>query len=444
MKILVTGLCTLHWGRLEYGNIGNYYIIEPTFRQLHRVFPDAEILTTFQLTEEFCLRENVRVLPMEWYYSWCKEDVLNALQDFGAAELYAQTKQLVSPSDFLSTVKECDLVLNISGEMWGDYADPVGPNRFLVSLLRDRAAQLMGVPVVLFAGSQGPFSDDTTLALSKIVYRDYRAVMAREPFTIEKTKQYGFDMKNTNLYSCPAFLFESESEKSAQVIMENEGITNPDDRPLIGLSICGFNFLEQPYDKWPREDREYIPWAQLAEHLSINYNAWIVLISHTNGFDLPPQFQLKPGRDYHILRRLYEIILKREVITENDIICVENPYLPAQTKALIGKMDMMVSGRAHAAIAAVSQHVPTVFLVYNEKLDSSKTIGFARLAGMESYTAHSEDLAGILKVCDKCWQEHRQIRKELSVKIPELQEAATHAFDDLLPLTQTHERTPHA
>ena len=57
MKILVTGLCTLHWGRLEYGNVGNYYIIEPFFRELHRVFPEAKIVTTFQMTKEFCERE---------------------------------------------------------------------------------------------------------------------------------------------------------------------------------------------------------------------------------------------------------------------------------------------------------------------------------------------------------------------------------------------------
>ena len=65
MRILVTGLCTLHWGRLQYGNVGNYYIIEPLFRELHRVFPQGEITTTFQMTKEFIEKEDVKVLPME-------------------------------------------------------------------------------------------------------------------------------------------------------------------------------------------------------------------------------------------------------------------------------------------------------------------------------------------------------------------------------------------
>ena len=55
-KILVTGLCTLHWGRLQYGNVGNYYIVEPLFRLLHSFFPDYEVVTTFQMDDEFIKR----------------------------------------------------------------------------------------------------------------------------------------------------------------------------------------------------------------------------------------------------------------------------------------------------------------------------------------------------------------------------------------------------
>lgn len=45
-RILIIGQCTLHWGRMEFGNIGNFYIIEPFFEELRRVFPSAQIATT--------------------------------------------------------------------------------------------------------------------------------------------------------------------------------------------------------------------------------------------------------------------------------------------------------------------------------------------------------------------------------------------------------------
>ena len=64
-SILVTGLCTLHWGRLQYGNIGNYYIVEPLFRQLHKHFPDYKIVTTFQMDEQFIRKEDIEVVPRD-------------------------------------------------------------------------------------------------------------------------------------------------------------------------------------------------------------------------------------------------------------------------------------------------------------------------------------------------------------------------------------------
>lgn len=89
-SILVTGLCTLHWGRLQYGNIGNYYIVEPLFRQLHKHFEDYRIMTTFQMDECFVQKENIEVLPMETYYSWCENDVEKAKKDVAVAEKYSR------------------------------------------------------------------------------------------------------------------------------------------------------------------------------------------------------------------------------------------------------------------------------------------------------------------------------------------------------------------
>ena len=70
MNILLIGQTTLHWGRMEFGNMGNFYIIEPFVRELHRIFPDAVIKTTLQMTEQFCAKENIQVLPFEYYYAF--------------------------------------------------------------------------------------------------------------------------------------------------------------------------------------------------------------------------------------------------------------------------------------------------------------------------------------------------------------------------------------
>ena len=139
MKILVTGLCTLHWGRLQYGNVGNYYIIEPLFRELHRVFPEAEILTTFQMTEEFVQREDITVLPMELYYAWREDELALARAEYESVA--AGSNYL---SGYVELLKGIDLLVNFSGDMWGDNAEHVGKDRFAVDLYKMRTAQLLG------------------------------------------------------------------------------------------------------------------------------------------------------------------------------------------------------------------------------------------------------------------------------------------------------------
>ena len=171
MKILLTGLVTVHWGRVEFGNIGNYYIVETTVRELHRVFPNAEINTTFQMTEEFCIREKINVVPMELYYNWHVTDVSNSLEELGIATLYQITGKIFKSTPYIQEVMKSDLVIDFSGEMWGDHAEPVGKSRFLVNLLKMRVAQLLGKPTVLLAGSQGPFNKCPEIDLARLVFK---------------------------------------------------------------------------------------------------------------------------------------------------------------------------------------------------------------------------------------------------------------------------------
>ncbi|MDO4574086.1 MAG: hypothetical protein Q4D98_02605 [Planctomycetia bacterium] len=115
MRIFVTGQCSLHWGRLEYGNIGNYYVTETLFRELHRVFPGAEIVTTFQMTEEFKTRENVKIVPMELFYGWKDDDLDIALKEYGIAQTFNAT-QLVCSTPYIEETLKSDLIVDFSGD----------------------------------------------------------------------------------------------------------------------------------------------------------------------------------------------------------------------------------------------------------------------------------------------------------------------------------------
>lgn len=430
MKILVTGQCTLHWGRLEFGNIGNYYITETTFRELHRVFPSAEIVTTFQMTDEFSKKENVTCLPMNLFYNWDENDLPNALKELGIAELYNTTGKIIESTQYINQILESDLVVDFSGEMWGYHADLVGKNRFLVGLLKNRVAQLLKKPTVMLAGSQGRFPDPQIKKFAKEVFENFTLVANREAETGKLLIEDGFDIKNLKNYACPAFLFEANDDKNMLDIYKKEGLIKTN-KPKVGFVLCGFNFLTEPYDKWPREESEYNQFAETIEYIINHLGATVHLMSHSNGFKLPPNFKLITGRDFPIAKQLYDIVINRGNVNIEDIKLIEGPYNPKETKAIIRQFDMFVTGRLHASVAAISQSVPTVVIMHGHKQKSHKTIGFFDIAGLPECVAYPSDSKNIIERIKYCWNNRREIRTHLNKRIPEIQQLVHDSFNVL-------------
>lgn len=432
MKILVTGLCTLHWGRLQYGNIGNYYIIEPLFRELHRVFENAEIMTTFQMSDEFIESEKITVLPMEWYYSWSGDDLKNAKKEYILAKDEIEKKEKYT--SYMKILQETTILVNVSGDMWGDNAEHVGKDRFEVDLFKMRTAQLLGIKTVLFAGTPGPFYTCKDLDFAKEVYSHFDLVINREPTSTQNLNKWNFKSDRVKDFACPAFLYAPKLTEEESDMIDHLLANNANEKIVVGFTIGGFNLPVGPYDMWPREDWQYEIFAEAIEHLINSCNAKVILISHTNGFDLPPNFKLINGRDYPILKQLRDVVIKRGKINfEEDLVLLEGPYLPNVTKSIIGRFDMMVTGRVHASVAAISQLVPTVFINYEGSfIPSTKMYGFANLAGVGELVCEPQDIKKIIQSIDYCAENLDEIHERLNKSIPQIKEMAKNAFDEIV------------
>lgn len=433
MRIFVTGQVTVHWGRLEFGNIGNYYITETTFRELHRVFPSAEIVTTFQMTEEFIKREKIQCLPMEIFYSWSDNDLNLGLKELGIASIYKETGKLVDSTPFIEEVLKSDLIIDFSGELWGDHAEPVGKNRFLIGLIKNRVAQLLNKPTVLLAGSQGPFTDDTTKNFAKLVFKNFKLISNRESASAELLENNGFDISKVQNFTDPAFLFEAKPDSEMSDIFAREKIIEKH-RKTVGFILCGFNMLEGPYDKWPRKDSEFTQFAKAVEYIVDELGARVVLLSHQNGFELSPNFKLINGRDYPYAKRLQEVVKKRGKVDTDQVLCIDRPYLPFEIKAIIKQFDMFISGRIHGFVAAVSQNVPTVIINRGHGPISHRNIGFARSVGFEEFLANPHSEVDIISKIQKCWENKDNLRNTLENRIPIVKETAHKCYDSLLNL----------
>lgn len=426
MNILIIGQCTLHWGRMEFGNIGNYYIIEPFMRELHENFPNANIRTTMQMSERFCEDEDITVVPMELYYGWTGNDLALAKEELSIAQEYSKTNTLSKTTPYIDEVLKSDLVIDFSGDIWGANADFLGEDRFLVGLLKDRVAQLLGKKVVMLAGSPGPFSDEDTLPFAHEVFKNFDLVTNREPISINLLKEYGFDISKTKSLACPAFMFEPASGPNIEALLVKEGLKNKD-KPLVGFILCGWNFEDGPFDKEPREDSEFTKFAQAVEYLTEELGVRVCLMSHSNGFDIPPApFKLKHGRDYTTTKQLEKVLNDRGI--SQDFFTLNGIYDTWTTKAIIKQFDMLVSGRVHAAVSGLSQSVPTVIIDYGHEPKAHKLIGFAKVAQVEEYVADPSSLEDLQEKITTCYQNLDGYKNHLDKRIPEVYQLAKENF----------------
>ena len=98
------------------------------------------------------------------------------------------------------------------------------------------------------------------------------------------------------------------------------------------------------------------------------------------------------------------------------------------TKAIIGKFDMLVSGRVHAAVAGLSQCIPTVIINYGHEPKAHKLKGFALVAGQQDYVCDPSNNEDVIQKIYSCWQSREKIKEELENLIPKVKQMARENF----------------
>jgi len=413
---------------MEFGNIGNYYILEPFVRELHATFPGCELRTTMQLSQRFCEGEKVTSLPMELYYAWDPNELSAAQEELAISEEYKKHGKLACRTPYIDAVMWADLVIDFSGDIWGDNANFLGPDRFRVGLIKDQIAINLGKRVAMLAGSPGPFSNADTRELAREVYAGFDLVTNREPISMQLLQDAGFDTTRTVTLACPAFLFEAAPPAEiSNIIRREEYELGGGGRPLVGFIVCGWNFTTGPFDRWPRTNDEYSTFCEAVEFLTGSLNARVCLMSHSNGFDpSSPAFMLQHGRDYPIAKQLQQVLESRGIA--RNVFAIDGVYDAWKTKAIIGSFDMLVSGRVHAAVAGLSQRVPTVIVDYGHEPKAHKLRGFAAVAGAQDYVANPASATDLIEKIEACWSERSAIRNHLDLHIQAVNDLAKRNF----------------
>jgi colanic acid/amylovoran biosynthesis protein len=411
MSVLVTGLCSLEWGRMEFGNVGNSYVSHGFFKMLRRHMPQTRIVTTLQFSDQFLSLYQLESTSMDIFIDNpfnAEAELLEAKRRAGLAN-HLEVRGGMFTSKYLDVLDTVDTVLDLSGDIWGDNALFLSTSRLRVALLKIQTAQILGKKTALVASSPGPFERLTLedLSLARKVYASFDLVLNREAQSFNVLRESGFDVTRTKSLACPSVLFQSSKQSSS-----SEGRLDKT-KPQIGMSICGWNFLEGPFNKEPRERQEFKPFVEMLKIMLATTEAEIILFSHSNGFSREGgKVQHKSGRDFVLVEQLYEELLSTGF--DSKVRLSDEFRTVRQTHQFIGELDMLVAGRAHAAVAALSQGVPTIMIDYGHGPIAHKTRGFLELYGKEDWLVEPSNLKRFEQVLRRSWASLEVVSENLT------------------------------
>lgn len=434
MRIFIIGQSSVHWGRVEFGNIGNYYILEPAIRGLHQTFPNLELLTTIQLSDRFQQEENIKSVPLDLYYGFKEDDLKIAREEYQLALEFSKTRKLEKTTPYIDHVLKSDLIIDFSGDIWGDNADFLGENRFLTGLYKVRTAQLLGKKTAMIAGSPGPFNPEKNLNFAREVFENFDLVTNREALSRKILEKLDFNLDNLRDLSCPSFLFEAKKDLHIEKIHPLLAASRK--YQVVGVIICGWNFPLYSFDTTGRKDAEYdFIVHPLVEFLRKNEDIKLCLMSHSNGFNPHEKpFRLLHGRDYENIKQLEQILIEKAF--GERVFALNEVYDPQTTKAIIGNFDMLISGRIHGAVAGFSQEIPTVVIEYGNGPKAHKLKGFAQEVGMLSLVADPNKPGDLLQKIETCFADRTAVQKQLQAILPKVESKAKMNFSLLKNLLQ--------
>jgi len=416
-RIFIGGMCSLPLGTMER-QLGNMAILIPMLKMLQREIPRVQIVTSLQLSKEFCQTHGLTSLDIKSLYlptlksgmisiiDWLRSRLWRFLKDIIGLDL----KWLISGNKFAELLQS-DIVLDFSGDTYGDMAHLTHMVKHSVDLL---TFLNLKKPVYIFAQSPGPFSTFLRKQLAKLVLSRVTLISCREEMSYETLRTLPVAPTPLIETACPAWLLEPAEPEYVKKISRQEHFTHFD-HPLVGFNFCGFNVASEliSRDKYKeqRRDEELAPLVTVLRFLLEELKVNVVMIPHV--YRMNSTGAMIPGPDGKITDQLYNLVVGKSPAYKERLMVVQGTYPVSEVKAVIGRCDLFVAGRLHAGVAAMSQCIPTILLAYGPK-----HYGFARLAGLEQYVSNNYkgviDEGDIIEKIGKAWEAREALTGEIA------------------------------
>jgi len=417
-RIFITGSCSSALGNWEH-QLGNAAILIGLLTSIHKYLPDVIVTTKYQLSKGFSGTYRIQSLYLEPTKGFKAYRMLITLYNlflsiiwFFFWRILRLDIKFLRSTRLLNTYYNADIIIDLSGDTYGDN---IPFKNFVKHSLELITARFLEKPIVSLANSPGPFSGKFKKFIARITFNNISLITTREPISADLLCSIGVKTPIVTT-ACPAFLLEPVQEYKLKEILQKEGIEE-EYKPTVGFTLGGYNLYSKPTWDTPESLEDLQLYVPTLKFLLEELHAQVVLIPHVYRMD-PFSGQMIQGPDYIILKNLSRIISKD--VEYKNLKIIEGTYSPQEVKGLIGKMDLYISGRLHAGVAALSQCVPTVLLSYGHK-----HFGFAKLLNQEKYVWEpSMGPDGLLTIVKQIWENKERVTDELHKRVPLIKELA--------------------
>lgn len=229
----------------------------------------------------------------------------------------------------------------------GDIFSSTYPGFFL-RLASVKVATSSGKPVVLVAHSIGPFEKPKEYKAFKKAMSHVQLITARESLSLRYLEEMKLKDVRIELTADPAFCLKPDVEKTEKM-WRLYGI--PEGKAIVGVAPS----QAIPHYSGISYDNHLDTIQNLIKFLTEKMDYHVILIPHVN-------YSAVKEDDRVICESLY-----RRLDFPRNITILSLTHTAEELRGIIGKFDLMIAERMHAAIAGLSQNVPTLVVGYSIK-----------------------------------------------------------------------------
>ena len=307
----------------------------------------------------------------------------------------------------IKTLIDSDMIVGTPGGYFYSY----GKGRAFIYLSFTMAvAVLAGKPLYLLPQSYGPLQFARERALARWLLTRARVIMAREPVSLKFLESMGVENPNTYVLPDMAFAFKGTSPASGADWLIGRRINPHTDRPLLGMTVIDWG---AQYRGFSNQEKYEEVMAAAIRHFVNEYNGKVFLF--------PQSWGPTPAEDDRIPSKR---VADRVPELKSSIIFVDEPLAAGLLKSIYGHADIFIGTRMHSNIFAMTGYVPLIAIGYLHK-----TIGIARMAGIEKWVANIREIdkQDLNQILDQLWINRDNVHSQLEKMIPRLAEETKQA-----------------